>query len=46
MKITATKVKEELLIKGWVYVDPFLVRDIIDIIDTKLKYHKGISIKK
>jgi len=46
MKITATNVHKELEEKGWICIDKRLIRDIISIIDSKLKYHKGISIKK
>jgi hypothetical protein len=54
MKITATKIIQELIEKGWDknnleqhqwIVEP-LIKDVIKIIDSKLKYHKGISIKK
>jgi hypothetical protein len=56
MKITATKVKQMLIKEhGWeilkhsnyVYIpiDELMI-DIVKIIDSKLKYHKGISIKK
>jgi hypothetical protein len=48
MKITATKIIEELQLMGWHHtqVDELLIKDVIKIIDSKLKYHKGISIKK
>jgi hypothetical protein len=51
MKITVTKVIQELQEKhGWeCYLDQphtrDLIRDVLKIIDQKLKYHKGISIK-
>lgn len=51
MKITVTKVIRELQEKyGWeCYLDEQvtrdLIRDTLKIIDDKLKYHKGISIK-
>ena len=47
MKITANKIVKELYEKyGWDLVDPLLIKDVIKIIDSKLKYHKGTSIKK
>jgi hypothetical protein len=47
MKITATKIINELQENyGWASVEPQLIKDVIKIIDSKLKYHKGISIKK
>jgi hypothetical protein len=46
MKITTTKVIRELQEDyGWASVEPQLVKDVLKIIDDKLKYHKGISIK-
>jgi len=54
MKITVTKVIRELQDDyGWAPVeyDPnrflinALIKDVLKIIDEKLKYHKGISIK-
>jgi hypothetical protein len=55
MKITATKIIQELQEKhGWDknnlqqhqwIVEP-LIKDVITIIDSKLKYYKGISIKR
>ena len=47
MKITATKIIQELIENGWHHtqVDELLIKDVIKIIDAKLKYHKGISIK-
>jgi hypothetical protein len=48
MKITTTKVIQELLITGWHYyqIDELLIKDVIKIIDKKLKEQKGISIRK
>jgi len=55
MKLTTTRIIQELQEKhGWSnktleqhqwIVEP-LIKDVIKIIDSKLKYHKGISIKK
>jgi hypothetical protein len=54
MKITVTKVIRELQENhGWspIEYDPnnflinALIKDVLKIIDQKLKYHKGISIK-
>ena len=54
MKITTTKIIQELHLIGWDknnlqqhqwIVEP-LIKDVIKIIDAKLKYHKVISIKK
>jgi len=54
MKITATNVKKILKDEyGWENLDnerekwfvDELIKDVIKIIDAKLKYHKGISIK-
>jgi len=52
MKITATKIIEELQLMGWGNIElqdrthQLLIKHVITIIDSKLKYHKGISIKK
>jgi hypothetical protein len=46
MKITTTKVIQELQLMGWASVEPQLVKDVIKIIDKKLKEQKGISIRK
>lgn len=48
MKITTTKVIQELQLMGWHYtqIDELLIKDVIKIIDKKLKEHKGISIRK
>jgi hypothetical protein len=45
MKITTTKVIQELQLMGWVTVNGQLVKDVIKIINKKLKEQKGISIK-
>ena len=46
MKITTAKIVQELQEDyGWASVEPQLVKDVLKIIDDKLKYHKGISIK-
>jgi hypothetical protein len=49
MKITTTKVIQELQKKHiWGYISPLeisLIKDVIKIIDKKLKEQKGISIK-
>lgn len=48
MKITVTKVIQELQEKhGWegIHIDERIIKDVLNIIDQKLKYHKGISIK-
>jgi len=48
MKITVTKVIRELQENhGWdgIHIDDRLIKDVLKIIDQKLKYHKGISIK-
>jgi hypothetical protein len=54
MKITVSKIKKELIKKhGWSNLDSqsqkslvfFLIKDVIEIINTELENKKGISIK-
>ncbi len=49
MKITTTKVVQELQKKHiWGYISPIeisLIKDVLKIIDQKLKEQKGINIK-
>ena len=47
MKITKKKIKEKLEEKGFLIdnYEMILIREIVEIIDTKLKFHKGFSIK-
>jgi len=50
MKITVSKIKRELVKKGWKIdkedeVKNFLIRDTLIVIDNILKTHKNISIK-
>ena len=47
MKITATKIINELQENyGWASVEPQLIKDVIKILDSKLKSDNGLSIKK
>jgi len=46
MKITTTRVIQELEAMGHLFIDKLIVKDVIKIIDQKLKEQKGISIRK